>query len=77
MVSRFSVRFVIAVFGGAAAGLLVGVILRFVFGDDDLNVFAVMPWGIMAGALGLAFAQTRVTQKTRDSDGADGSRQHP
>lgn len=68
MTSRFSIRFLIAVFGGAAVGLLVGLIARYVFGADDLNVFAVMPWGIMAGALGLAFAQTRLTDKAAEPD---------
>jgi hypothetical protein len=74
MLAQFSVRFVIAVFGGAVAGLLVGVIGRYVFGQD-WNVFAVMPWGIMAGALGLAFAHTLHSERPsadRRTD-ADGS----
>ncbi|WP_375431435.1 hypothetical protein [uncultured Friedmanniella sp.] len=58
MLSRFSIRFVIAVFGGAAVGLLVGVVARYLVGAD-WNVFAAMPWGIMAAALGLAFWQLR------------------
>ena len=54
MLTKFSVRFVIAVCLGAAAGLLVGLIGRYVF-DTSWNPFAVMAWGIMPGALVLAF----------------------
>lgn len=62
MISQFAVRFVIAVFGGAAVGLLVGVVARSVFGAD-WNVFAAMPWGIMAGAVALAFSLALGDQK--------------
>jgi hypothetical protein len=62
MLAYFSVRFVIAVFGGALVGLVVGVVGRSVFGAD-WNVFAVMSWGIMVGSLGLAFAYTRRAER--------------
>ena len=45
MLSRFSVRFVIGVFGGAALGLLVAWILRLSFGFPS-NIFWGMVWGI-------------------------------
>jgi len=54
MLAHFSIRFVIAVFGGAAVGLLIGVVARYLFGAD-WNPFAVMPWTIMAASLGLSF----------------------
>ena len=70
MLAQFSARFVIAVFGGAVVGLLVGVIGKYVFGQD-WNVFAVMPWCIMAGALGLAFAHTWQSEKAKTEQRAD------
>jgi hypothetical protein len=77
MLARFSVRFVIAVLGGAVVGLLVGVVGTYVFGQD-WNVFAVMPWGIMAGAIGLAFAHTLQAENAEKAEpeqraDADGS----
>ncbi len=70
MLARFSVRFVIAVLGGAVVGLLVGVVGAYVFGRD-WNVFAVMPWGIMAGAIGLAFAHTLQSEKAVNAEKAE------
>ena len=58
MLNQFAVRFVIAVFGGAAVGLLLGVLGHAVAGTPD-NVFSVMPWTIMAASLGLSFAYVR------------------
>lgn len=74
MLAQFSVRFVIAVFGGALVGLLVGLVGKYVFGAD-WNVFAVMPWTIMAGALGVAFSLTLQSERIRaeETKGADGS----
>ena len=64
--NHFSVRCVIAVFGGAAAGLLVGVIGKYVFGAD-WNVSMGMSWGIMAAALGLAFSRTMRVQEDAET----------
>jgi hypothetical protein len=47
MLSKFSVRLVIGVFGGAALGLLVAWILRLSFGFPS-NIFWGMVWGIFA-----------------------------
>jgi len=57
MWNAFWIRFVIATFGGAFAGLIVGLVAKYVF-DASWNPFAVMSWGIMAGAIGLVFAHT-------------------
>jgi Na+/glutamate symporter len=54
MTNKFWTRFVIVVFAGAAAGLLVGVIGKYAF-DAQWNIFAAMAWGIMAGSIGLSF----------------------
>jgi NhaP-type Na+/H+ or K+/H+ antiporter len=70
MLSTFPMRFVIAVFGGAAVGLVIGLVVTYVFQADD-NPFAMMPWGIMAGALGLAFSMVprrgAAEKQTQDS----------
>jgi uncharacterized membrane protein len=60
MLAKFSVRFVVAVFLGAAVGLLVGLIGRSVF-DASWNPITTMAWGIMAGALVLAFRSAMTT----------------
>jgi hypothetical protein len=73
MLANFSVRFVIAAFGGALVGLLVGVVGRYVFGAD-WNVFAVMAWGIMAGSLGLAFTYTMHAERPRPEKSHDADR---
>lgn len=70
MVAQLSVRFVIAVFGGALAGLVVGVVGRYVF-DAHWNVFAVVPWGIMAGSVGLAFAYTLQAERHKVQEPTD------
>jgi uncharacterized membrane protein len=69
MLTKFSVRFVIAVFLGAAAGLLAGVIGRYVF-DASWNPFAVMSWGIMAGALVLALHYALPSRGDKKADSA-------
>jgi hypothetical protein len=55
MPTTFAVRFVVAAFGGAAVGLVIGLVAKYVFGAD-WNPFAVMSWGIMAGAIALSFS---------------------
>lgn len=71
MPTTFAVRFVIAVFAGAAVGLLVGLVGTQVF-DAGWNPFAVMSWGIMAGAIGLSFSLvTPSAARKRASDGED------
>jgi hypothetical protein len=54
MPSSFSARFVTVAFGGAALGLLVGLIGAYVF-DAGWNPFLVMAIGIFVGAMGHAF----------------------
>lgn len=66
--TRFWIRFVIAVFGGAAVGLGVGAIGRYGFGAD-WNIFAVASWGIMAAAVALIFSLVpRGTSRRPDQD---------
>jgi uncharacterized membrane protein len=55
VLQHFSIRFLIAVVGGAALGLLVGAVGRYGFGAD-WNIFAAASWGIMAAAVGLSFS---------------------
>lgn len=69
MSARFSVRFVIAVFGGAVLGLLVGVVARYLL-HVDWNVFAVMPWGIMAASLALSFSYVVKTERGKGNGDA-------
>jgi hypothetical protein len=66
VLSRFSVRFVLAVFGGAAVGLLVGVLGRYLL-HTNWNVFAAMPWGILVAALVLASRSRRSSQPDRET----------
>lgn len=70
MPANFAVRFVIAAFGGAALGLVVGLIGTYVF-DAGWNPFAVMSWGIFIGAMGLAFSlvKPRDAVAKRSTDG--------
>lgn len=70
--TRFWLRFTVAVFGGAALGLLVGLVARYVLGSDG-NPFRFMSWGIMAGALGLAFSLVPL-RRDRDPDQEQRSR---
>lgn len=72
MPATFAVRFVIAAFGGAAVGLVIGLVAKYVFGAD-WNPFAVMSWGIMAGAIGLSFSLVTpgATSARRASKGED------
>jgi len=75
MLARFSIRFVIAVFGGAAVGLLIGVVARYVFGAD-WNPFAVMPWTIMAASLGLSFDYA-IKSEAAKNEGAQNTANDP
>lgn len=71
MPTTFAVRFVIAAFGGAAVGLVIGLVAKYVFGAD-WNPFAVMSWGIMAGAIGLSFSLVKpAASGKRAADGGD------
>ena len=63
MPTTFAVRFVIATFGGAALGLLIGLIGRYVF-DAGWNPFVVMSWGIFVGAIGLSFSLVKPSGAT-------------
>ena len=67
MLASFSVRFVIAVFGGAALGLLIGLVAVYLFGAD-WNPFAAMPWTIMAASLALAFSYTMKSEAAKQSE---------
>jgi hypothetical protein len=55
------------VFGGAAVGLAVGAVGRYVVGAD-WNIFAAASWGIMAGALGLSLSYARSHEGRRKAD---------
>ena len=55
---QFSVRLVIAVFAGALAGLVVGLLGRWWF-DATWNVFAVASWGIILGSILLSYSAAR------------------
>ena len=68
MLAYFSVRFVIAVFGGAALGLLIGFVAVYAFGAD-WNPFSVMPWTIMAACLALAFTYVMKSQAAKGTGG--------
>ena len=71
MPTTFAARFVIAAFGGAAVGLIVGLIGTYVF-DADWNPFAVMAWGIFIGAIGLSFSLVKpAAGGKRAADGED------
>lgn len=69
MPTNFWTRFVVAVFGGAAVGLLIGLLANAVF-DAGWNPYAVMPWTIMAASLFLSFTLVQPTpaQKKRSDD---------
>lgn len=67
MPAQFSVRFVLAVFGGAALGLLVGVVARYLL-HANWNVFAVMPWGIMAAVLAVTFSYVLKSERGKKGD---------
>lgn len=66
MLRYFSVRFVIATFGGAAVGLLVGLLAVHVFGAN-WNPFILMPFGIMAGAMAVGTSRRRSEQSRAKS----------
>ena len=68
MLAYFSVRFVIAVLGGAALGLLIGFVAVHAFGAD-WNPFSVMPWTIMAACLALAFTYVMKSQAAKGTGG--------
>ena len=67
MLDSFWVRFVLVVFGGAAVGLAVGAVGRYVLGAD-WNIFAAASWGIMAGALGLSLSYAWSDERRRKAD---------
>lgn len=67
MLTSFWIRFLLVVVAGAAVGLAVGAVGRYVFGAD-WNIFAAASWGIMAGSLGLSFFSALGEERRRKAD---------